>query len=206
MRDMALKAFSIAMDLKPDLLVFTGDFLNKVNPERLGFVQEVFGRLSEATCPCLAVPGNHDYSCDDPELLFSTVKKTPIRLLRNEITEVAGVSIVGVDDALQNQARFDISGSPMLSTSTLVLLHEPDYVGQLMGTPSLVLSGHSHGGEICLPGGIPIHTPRGAQTYKGGYYSNAPTPLYVSRGVATLGPVRLFCPPEVTLLTVSGRS
>ncbi len=87
--------------------------------------------------------------------------------------------------------------------SLLVLFHEPDYVKITPTNVSLQLSGHSHGGQICLPGGRPLHTPYGANTYYAGYYANAPVPLFVTRGVGTIGPkLRLFCPPEVTILTL----
>jgi predicted MPP superfamily phosphohydrolase len=205
MRDRAHEAIAMAMDLKPDLLVFTGDFLNIATDECLGYVREVFGRLSEAGCPCLAITGNHDYTCEATPKLFATVAETPIRLLRNEIVEVAGITVFGIDDAVHGHPDFSLSGAQVASRSRLVLLHEPDFVSRLAGNPSLVLSGHSHGGEICLPGGIPIHTPVGAQIYKAGYYPKAPFPLYVSRGVGTLGPCRVFCPPEVTLFTLYGR-
>ncbi len=203
MRDKALQAVHLAMKQKPDLLVFTGDFLNKAKPECLGYVKEVFDHLGDAGCPCFAVPGNHDYTCEDTGRLFEVIAATPLHLLRNQIAEVHGISIAGLDDAYHGLAQFETTKSSELSVSTLVLLHEPDYVRQVQGTPSLVLSGHSHGGEICLPGGIPIHTPIGASIYKGGYYPDAPTPIYVSRGVGTLGPCRIFCPPEVTLITVN---
>jgi hypothetical protein len=67
---------------------------------------------------------------------------------------------------------------------------------------SLQLSGHSHGGEVCLPGGFALHTPSAAKRYISGFYPNAPVPLYVSRGIATLSPMRIYCPPEVAVLTL----
>jgi predicted MPP superfamily phosphohydrolase len=84
------------------------------------------------------------------------------------------------------------------------MLHEPDYVDDV--TPaecSLQVSGHSHGGQMCLPFGRPLSLPRGARKYFGGFYPDAKVPLYVSRGVGTIGvDLRFFCPPEVTVLTL----
>ena len=92
-----------------------------------------------------------------------------------------------------------------MSKSLLALFHEPDFVSEVPKHVSLQVSGHSHGGQICLPGGYAVHTPFGAKKYKSGYYPDARVPLYVTRGVGTTGPdYRLFCRPEVTILTLRG--
>lgn len=204
LRDRAMEAFRMAIDVKPDLIVFTGDFLNEATPACLQFVTEVFNLLGDAGCPCVANPGNHEYTCGNTPRLYETVGKTPIRLLVNEAVEVSGVTVFGLDDGVFGQPDYRMPAVENASRSRLVLLHEPDLVRKLQGTPSLVLSGHSHGGEVCLPTGFPLHLPTDAKIYYAGYYPKAPFPLYVSRGVGTLGPCRIFCPPEVTLFTLTG--
>jgi uncharacterized protein len=125
-----------------------------------------------------------------------------MRLLRNETVELDGVRICGIDDALMKKHRPDLVRG---NKNTLALLHEPDFVDDLDPGPSLLLAGHSHGGQICLPGGVALHTPRGARKFTSGFYPDNPIPVYVSRGVGTTGPNwRLFCPPEATILTLHG--
>jgi predicted MPP superfamily phosphohydrolase len=203
MRDVAMDAVRMAIATKPDIFVFTGDFVNKAHDDTLRNVTQVFSLLHDVDFPCFAILGNHDYTTGNTRRLFETVRQTPLTLLQNDIVDVHGISLVGLDDAYFGHYRPQILRDPGLSRSTLVLLHEPDYVDNLPGSPSLVLSGHSHGGEICLPTGIPIHTPEGARKYKKGLYPHAKHPLYVSRGVASLSHFRIFCPPEVTLFTLN---
>jgi predicted MPP superfamily phosphohydrolase len=66
-----------------------------------------------------------------------------------------------------------------------------------------MMSGHSHGGQFRFPGGYtPMHTDLG-RAHPRGFYPDAPTPLYVSRGIGTTGPPSRFnCPPEVAILTL----
>jgi len=201
----AQRAVRIAVAERPDLIVFTGDFVNYADPERLANITRAFEGLADAACPCLGIMGNHDYWCKDPEGVLAAAAKTRLKMLRNETVEVAGVSVVGLDDALKKLHRPDVVRGQGLSKSRLVLLHEPDYVVQVPDEASLVLSGHSHGGEICLPGGIPLYTPVGSKKYTGGYYGRSAVPLYVNRGTATLAPRRLYCPPEVAVLTLTSQ-
>ncbi len=81
-------------------------------------------------------------------------------------------------------------------------MHEPDYA---LGAPegfALQFSGHSHGGQVSIPG-YTAYTPEGARTYRRGLYSARHHPVYVSSGVGMVGPqFRLFCPPEIALITV----
>ena len=83
------------------------------------------------------------------------------------------------------------------------LWHEPDLVADLPSGCALTLSGHTHGGQGRLFGRFkPVKTRLGAR-YVEGFFPDAPTPLYVSRGVGTtLFPLRLDVPPEVSLLTL----
>jgi predicted MPP superfamily phosphohydrolase len=76
-------------------------------------------------------------------------------------------------------------------------------VERLETKSSLVVSGHSHGGQVCLPFGIALYTPYGARKYIAGYYAEARTPLFVSRGVGVNRGIRYNCPPEVNILTLN---
>ncbi len=198
----ARQAVRWAVAAKPDLFVFTGDFLNHGTAEALGNIETAFEELHELRCPCLAVLGNHDYWPGGPGEIASRVGKTRLRLLVNEATDLGEVRVVGLDDALGGSPDYGKVRSD--APSNLVLLHEPDFAARLPAPAGLVLSGHSHGGEICLPGGLPLYTPNGSRRYRSGYYPDAPTPVYVNRGSGTLGPGRVYCPPEVAILTLRG--
>lgn len=196
----AQQAVRAVIAAKPDLFVLTGDFLNYDQTFSHEAILRVFSELSDLKCPCYGVLGNHDYMSGAPGKVAETLAKTPLRLLVNQAVDVSGVRLVGLDDALWSQPDYSLVRARDAS-STLVLLHEPDFVSEVH-CARLVLSGHSHGGEICLPGGISLYTPTGARRYTSGFYPEATSPLYVNRGTATLGPARIYCPTEVAILTL----
>ncbi len=190
------------IDQKPDLIVWAGDYLTSAAPQNLENVRQIMALMNEAPCPSFGVLGNHDYKVRYFDLVLNAVSSAKTRILRNERVEVDGVRLWGVDDGLMGAHRPDLVEG---DKNTIVLFHEPDYVDDIKPGPSLQVSGHSHGGQICLPGGVTLHTPKGAKKYTSGYYGDLPIPLYVSRGVGTTGPNwRLFCPPEATILTLRG--
>ena len=194
-------AVRLALAEQPDLIVLPGDFINWI--QALDLMVHSLRDLNEAKCPVIGTLGNHDYWTDAPEVIVDSLQAhTPMRILMNESLDVDGVTVAGIDDAIagKNDSRF-IGG--LENKSVLALLHEPDYIEDVPTNASLQISGHSHGGQICLPFGIPLHTPIGSHKYQKGYYPDARVPLYVTRGVGTVGaPMRTFCPPEVSLLTL----
>ena len=199
----ARRACRLAIAEKPDLIVLAGDYITTSADWALTHIRDSLEPLADAPCPCVAVMGNHDYWTHEPRKILNALGRSPARLLRNELLEVQGVQVAGIDDALVNRHRPDVLAGKSLSKSLLAVLHEPDYVEEMPTHVSLQLSGHSHGGQICLPFGRPIHTPKGARRYVSGFYAQARVPLYVSRGVGTIGPnLRLFCRPEVSILTL----
>ncbi len=202
-RDRAMSAIKMAIAEKPDVIVIPGDFVSSSEDEVLGYLEKALKLCHGAKCPVVGVMGNHDYFGRQPEKVIDVIQRSPVKLLRNENFEVEGVTVAGIDDALCNRHNIDFMAKDSSSKSTLALLHEPDFVSVTPDFASIQISGHSHGGQVCLPFGISLHTPRGAWQYIEGFYPDAKVPLYVSRGVGTTGPdVRLFCKPEVSVLTL----
>ena len=201
---LAAEACRIAVESKPDLVVFGGDFVNSSGTIILTNFGPAFAPLSELACPCVAVMGNHDYATTSPADVMRAVRRhTSLQLLRNQVVDVQGVSVVGLDDGIFGASNYHFLTQQRLSKSTLIVLHEPDFVTGIPIPASLMISGHSHGGQICLPFGIPVHTPYGARKYISGYFPDAKIPLYVNRGIGVTGPLfRLFCRPEVTIFTL----
>ena len=199
----AANAIRIAIAEKPDLIAIPGDFVNRCTFEYLEYLRQALEPLHDAECPVVATLGNHDYATHEVSKIFYMAQSASATVLRNEAIEVSGVTVAGIDDGLFGKHRFGFLNDENQSRSVLALFHEPDFVKYVPEKVSLQLSGHSHGGQICLPGGRSLHTPVGALKYISGYYPKAKVPLYVTRGVGTVGPrLRLFCRPEVTVLTL----
>lgn len=199
----AQNAIRLAIAEKPDVIALAGDFINFGGSQFLEYMRQSLEPVREAGCPVFASLGNHDYSCLNVEGVAEVIQHSGATLLVNECRDVQGVSIYGFDDAIAGNNEPEKFREGNYSRSLLALLHEPDYVDSIPFDVSLQLSGHSHGGQICFPDGTPIHLPQMANNYSKGFYPDARVPLYVTRGIGTVGPrLRLFCPPEISILSL----
>lgn len=203
----AIHALELAVEQKPDVIILGGDYVSEGSQTALTLAIRGLKRMATSSIPTYGVLGNHDYWAGDAvttvRQLQTALEGPRSKLLRNECVEFEGVTIAGVDDGLVCRDRHDFL-KPANDKNVVCVFHEPDYVTRIDPRASLMVAGHSHGGQVCLPFGKPLHTPKGARKYIGGFYSLEPVPLYVSRGVGTIGPdKRIFCPPEVTILTLN---
>jgi predicted MPP superfamily phosphohydrolase len=190
-------------DLRYDLCVLTGDFRGPTfGPfdAALAWLAQLRARIST---PMLGVLGNHD-----------TIRMVPgledigIRMLLNECEPIARdderIYVVGVDDA--HFFRVDniekaMTGIPP-GAFAILLSHTPEIYRQAAHAGfALMLSGHTHGGQICLPGGIPITLDAVLPRRMGaGAWTHHGMAGYTSVGVgSSIVAARLNCPPEITL-------
>lgn len=205
--DLAIRAANLAAREKPDVLLIAGDLVTSARPHVLREAKRGLREILELGLPTYAVLGNHENWTHDVTGLIrelsASFNRQNARLLRNDCVDVGGVVVYGIDDGIAGRDRHDVLTRSQ-DKNVVTLFHEPDFVDRIDARASLMVAGHSHGGQVCLPFGVVVHTPRGAKKYTKGYYRSTPVPLYVSRGVGTVGPsVRMFCPPEVTLLTLT---
>jgi predicted MPP superfamily phosphohydrolase len=197
------KLAELAAGLQYDICVMTGDYRGKTyGPFRaaLDGIARVRAHLSP---PVYGVLGNHDTILMVPEL-----EDMGIRMLLNEGERIeregAAFYLAGIDDAhFFRVDNIEKAASGVSSGGFSILLsHTPEIYRQAAHAGfDVLLAGHTHGGQICLPGSIPLTLdsvlPRafgsGAWSYKhmAGYTS-------VGAGVS-VAPVRLNCPPEITL-------
>jgi len=201
------RAIDLALQDDPDIVVIAGDFVGYWKPSSPWQMEEALKGLDPMRGKVVAVPGNHDYwytkgceASDHAALLAEICTELGIKLLRNESIEIDGITWVGVDSANEKYADPDKAMEGQGDT-TIAIWHEPDFVDFLPPGAALMLSGHSHGGQWRFPWGwTPMHT-KGGTRYVEGFYPEASTPLYVSRGIGTTGPpARLGVLAEVTIL------
>lgn len=195
--------------LNPDLTVLTGDYIDE-DRRRIPAVIKSLSRL-KARCGVVSILGNHD-NFVDKEYTKECLAAYNIPLLENSRRIIeAGSSrlcIAGVKDYLEDEP--DASGALKGvgdATPRLLLAHHPDYCEYLPRGEriDLVLSGHTHGGQVRLLFKIaPIVPSAFGQKYSGGLVRlESGTKVYVSRGIGVVGiPVRFNCPPELTLITL----
>lgn len=210
------KLLELTRSAEPDIIVITGDYVNiSYNVDLLthAHVRELLGQLS-APGGVFAVLGS---PAVDVREVWSLFEGLPVCLLRNEAIHHTGpqgqpVTILGVD-CIHNLEKDRVSfGRVMASTSehgpVILLHHSPDLMPEAVRYGiDLYVCGHTHGGQVRLPLIGPILTSsKLGRRYVMGHYHEGRTHLYVSRGVGLEGlgapRVRLFCPPEITLITI----
>jgi predicted MPP superfamily phosphohydrolase len=196
---------------RPEVVVLNGDMTETA--QALGQVRE-FARAARGTLATVAVLGNWEYRTGVKGFRARAVyHDAGVDLLINQsrLLEIGGSSLtlVGLDDVL--------SGAPDLTAARMGLgeagveiwvIHEPSFADQVPEAaprPSMLLAGHTHGGQIRIPLMPPVK-PAGAGRFLEGWYHDTPAPMYVSRGIGTTGiPARFRCPAELPVFTLRRR-
>ncbi len=201
--DLIQEAITRANSLKPDLIALTGDYVL----QRADSIFELAPALAalNARYGVFAVLGNHDL-WTDAAVVLSGLKQAGLSVLVNEgiALDVGGetVNLAGVDDGWSGAPDLKVALENLpVGAPTILLAHEPDLADSFAedGRVSLQLSGHSHGGQVRLPGlGAPI-LPWLGQKYDQGLNRVGDLWVYTTRGVGVIGPpIRFNCPPEIT--------
>ena len=205
------RAVAWAEEDAPDLVAITGDLVRR--PGGRGALDRALARLP-ARHGIVAVLGNHDV--DDARDPFSRptdlsdLHEAGAVLLRDgeRTIQVGGarIQVVGVDPAAYKNGSSQPAGRADLAADLRILLcHYPEVVrGLPVGVFQLVLAGHYHGGQICVPtpwGKLRLKDLRAS--YWEGLFATRAAPLHVSRGLGTsFVPFRLLARPEATVLTL----
>jgi len=198
-----------ANDLQPDILVMTGDFLTWFGSTTYDDITRSMSAFT-AKESVLAILGNHDHWTDAAKVAEAVGKATNTVLLLNEhVVLTRGndhLYIAGVDDIWEKKNDLDraLAGIPV-DSAVILLAHEPDYADEvaLSLRVGLMLSGHSHGGQVRLPFIGALVTPYLGRKYDMGLYKVGNMTLYTNRGVGMLSPnVRFNCRPEITHFTL----
>ena len=192
--------------LRPDVTVVTGDMFQDFPDEAQMCAHEL--AALRAPLGVYAIMGNHERHLppEEGEKPFSRAGLTMLCNAAQEITvDGASVWMVGVDDLLTRRGDLEraLRGVPAWACKIL-LAHEPDFADDAARFPiDLQLSGHTHGGQIRLPGLGALLLPRLGRRYPMGLYHVRDTWVYTNRGLGTNRPsVRLNCRPEITLFTL----
>lgn len=197
--------------LAPDLIALTGDYVSHTR-EYIAGCARALGRL-QAKHGVMAVLGNHDHWTDG-EMMAQALTAEGIRVLCNEHVRIrqddAQICLAGIDDLMVN--RDDLSAALAGTTrreTRILLAHNPAIIREAARAGvDLVLSGHTHGGQInwqLLIGRndsrISRWLRRPSRRFMRGHAVIGTTQLYVNRGLGTVVvPLRYGCPPEITLL------
>jgi predicted MPP superfamily phosphohydrolase len=203
-------AVRLTLDERPDLIVLGGDYVtwggDHISRGDRGYVSGAAELLAPLTAPhgVFAVLGNHDDDRAMPAALaargFIVLRDSRTRItIRGETLEIAGIRYW--TRRVEQIARV-LRGA---TGTTMLLAHDPSRLKEAAELDvGIVLSGHTHGGQIVLPG-LGAIAARSFPVVAGlGRREN--TSIYVSRGIGTVYvPVRVNCPPEVAVITLESQ-
>jgi uncharacterized protein len=194
---------------RPEIVLLTGDMT-----ESQAAMKQVrsFAGDARGSLATVALLGNWEHRVGAVgDLAMETYRAAGVDLLVNQArtVDVAGVplTLVGLDDPVSGSPEISKAREGIVPGSTEIwLVHAPGWVDHLPSMtsdrPSLLLAGHTHGGQIRIPL-LPAVKPSGAGRFLEGWYYDTVAPLYVSRGVGTTGiPARFRCPAELPIFTL----
>jgi predicted MPP superfamily phosphohydrolase len=203
--------------MKPDLVLITGDFITNGSftyGRPLEPATRCGALLSALTCPHrYGIFGNHDAGAHG-HIVRDQMEKNGVPLLVNQHLRIERggqhIWLAGTDDALNGLPNLDQALPASPDAPVILMAHEPDFANVIFAHPraknlDVVLSGHTHGGQVRLPGMAPFRgvLPVGGKAYPEGHFTLGNFQLYVNRGLGTVGvPFRLNCPPELTEITL----
>jgi predicted MPP superfamily phosphohydrolase len=210
------KSVELGLEAKPDVICLTGDFVTNATPFDQSEYARILGRLSSAA-PVFATLGNHDGGfwassvggLKDTSAISALLRASHIPLLHNrsEVVRVRDQSVrfAGVPDLWSREVNGDLTFANVSADDPAILLaHNPDTKDLLADRPwDLMLSGHTHGGQVVLPivgeRFVPVRDKRfiaGLKQWNG-------RQVYITRGVGSIDGVRVNCRPEVTVLDLA---
>jgi predicted MPP superfamily phosphohydrolase len=209
------QAVNWGVSLQPDLICVTGDFITSRGGFDPKWYQQTLRRLADAA-PAFATLGNHDGGhwsstsggYDDSSVVREILDRSGVELLHNanRVLNLDGqpLRLVGVGDLwadeVDGERAFTGTG---LETPTILMAHNPDSKDVLSSQPwDLMLSGHTHGGQMFIPlVGRPL-APVKDKRYVAGLGEWNGRLIHVSTGVGTAYGARINCRPEINLLTI----
>lgn len=201
--DFVSRAVEVIQDLEYDLMVVTGDFRTCTYGDHSGATQSSIDILRHAKTPVYAILGNHDFLMKVPPL-----EAAGIRFLLNESIAIeragASLDLIGIDDpSFYKTHNFMRAMEGLHDASCKILLsHSPETAADAAARGiDFLLAGHTHGGQICPPGGFPLKLDKTVTLAQAaGAWVEGALQGYTSRGTGATGlPARFNCPPEVTL-------
>jgi uncharacterized protein len=209
--DYLLDCFRQVGEMRPELVVITGDFMTSHGLEQVEHVARLMDRLPRPPLGIVGILGNHDYGpgwaderIADP--LAAQLTVVGVRVLRNEQIDVAGLQLIGMDDPWAH--RFDLRTALAghdPARAAVVLTHNPDTVdykgwGEYRGW---ILAGHTHGGQCKVPFLDPPFLPVKNQRYTAGEFDLGDgRRLYINRGLGYHRRIRFNVRPEITAFTL----
>ena len=207
------KIVALINQQQPDLILLAGDFVVGGELGARAVAPEVIAaglRDLRARLGIFAVLGNHDWWEDGPRMRLA-LEKNGIRVLENDAARIesngAAFWLLGIGDLWTGKPDFAAALAKVNDDApVLAMTHNPDVFPRSPARISLLMAGHTHGGQVWLPFiGRRVVPSQYGQRYASGHVQEGGRQLYVTNGVGTsVFPVRFLVPPEISVLTLTG--
>lgn len=203
---------------KPDVVVLLGDYANgrlsaaERSPAERAEVENGIAAFAKLNAPkgVYAAIGNNDLLYGEA-ILRADLTKAHVTVLQNEVAPIPGVNAgiaAGIDEYRSGRGNVAATLAKAPPGSAIIaLMHYPDSFADMPPNVALSLAGHSHCGQVGLPFATKfLNASNGSGTWRCHYYNTDGKNFYVSGGIGTsVLPMRLFAPPEINIITLSGK-
>lgn len=196
---------NIISKIRPNLIVITGDLVSNI-----GSAKDVIRFIKRLTfiSNVVIVFGNWDHISGFTSYKETLQKLSKVFVLENSHIVVTKnderIYIIGVDDPHLGFDNLTKALSKVPNQAFKILLaHSPQIIDKAKGKVDLILTGHTHGGQVVIPliGPLFVPLPSKYRRYVAGLFEIQGTYLYVNRGIGTsILPIRFNCPPEITVI------
>lgn len=206
---------------KPDLVLLTGDLIDRDTKMTVAVAQDIIGALQkiDVTIGKYAIEGNHDYAFKNWSTIITGAGFTNLNdnydLIYKDTLEP--IIVAGISSNLKNRTTMTtkmekvntyfsaLTEESIRPVYGILLIHEPDYIDNLeLANFDLILAGHSHNGQVRLPLIGPLILPDGSKKYFDSYYKVGNSDMYISSGLGTsVLDLRLFNRPSFNLYRIT---
>ena len=210
------RVLEILKNLNPDFVFITGDLIDH-STKNLNSCQEFWQELgNQHQGKVFGVLGNHEHWLGSPDVVAikKLLEKSGISILNNENRKIFQdnnyIYLLGVDDP--DSEKDDLSKAIIDTEENIpkiLLAHSPDIIDNLRKEKvDLILTGHTHGGQVVIPFIRPFWTPtKNRGKYASGLFKVNDALLYVNRGIGTAAiPIRFNCPPEIAVIELKRKN
>jgi predicted MPP superfamily phosphohydrolase len=203
------RATALISEQHPDLVLLGGDYVSESARYTSAAVEVIANLVHTTRLGGYAVLGNHDLSVSRTRVAEGLVA-AGVPILRNDSVSVpfggGELWLAGIDETLHGNPDVDATFAQIpAGAASIALWHEPQFAEQAAAQGAfLQLSGHTHGGQVRLPGVGPVGLPVHGKRYVMGLDQIGAMSIYTARGVGVYRPpLRFNCPPEVTIVTLT---
>lgn len=194
------KIVKLINNQNPDLVLSGGDYIKGHDGKNTLSIEEQAKELKNTKAPIISVLGNHD-GWYDKERVKKTLEENGITVLENSGTKFGNIFISGVEDL---QTGFPDVSLALKNTEgpTILLSHSPDIYYDVKERIELILAGHVHGGQVCIPfwGAVTVPSVYGTK-FAGGLINETGNKMIITKGLGTsILPLRFCSIPEIVVI------